>query len=120
MPNNWCAHLFTLFVSVLYRIIPQEPIPTSITRLNTEMQSKAIRMFQEVLRFMRVIEPIPVTPRSSDVSDSLDGGSLADNDEVTASVTSLSRILKASLRRPELRDELYAQLHKQTRNNDDR
>ena len=82
------------------------------------MQSKAVRMFQEILRFMRVIEAAPLTPRHSEVSDSLDGGNETDEDMI--SVASLSRILKASLRRPELRDELYAQLHKQTRNNDDR
>ncbi|CAI5505647.1 unnamed protein product [Closterium sp. Naga37s-1] len=78
----------------------RDPIPTSLTRLPTDLQTKAVRMFQDILHYM-----------------GLNGAPITDERELAQT---LMRILKMVLRKPEMREELYAQLHKQTRNNHDR
>ncbi|GJP45792.1 hypothetical protein CLOM_g5128 [Closterium sp. NIES-68] len=78
----------------------KDPIPTSLTRLTTDLQTKAVRMFQDILHYM-----------------GLNGAPITDERELAQT---LVRILKMVLRKPEMREELYAQLHKQTRNNHDR
>ncbi|CAI5997557.1 unnamed protein product [Closterium sp. NIES-64] len=78
----------------------RDPIPTSLTRLPTDLQTKAVRMFQDILHYM-----------------GLNGAPITDERELAQT---LVRILKMVLRKPEMREELYAQLHKQTRNNHDR
>ncbi|CAI7828703.1 unnamed protein product [Closterium sp. NIES-53] len=57
-------------------------------------------MFQDILHYM-----------------GLNGAPITDERELAQT---LVRILKMVLRKPEMREELYAQLHKQTRNNHDR
>eukprot|EP00897_Mesotaenium_endlicherianum_P001302 jgi/Mesen1/119/ME1125055C07641 len=67
---------------------------------STDLQARAVKNFQEVLRYMGL------TP----------DGEL-DRREQLALVL---KLLKGTLKRPELRDELFAQLNKQTRNNPDK
>ncbi|CAI5498337.1 unnamed protein product [Closterium sp. Naga37s-1] len=78
----------------------RDPIPTSLTRLPTALQKKAVGMFQEILHYMG-LKGAPVTHER-------------------ALAQTVVRILKLVLGKPEMREELYAQLHKQTRNNHDK
>ncbi|CAI5516131.1 unnamed protein product [Closterium sp. Naga37s-1] len=78
----------------------RDPIPTALTRLPTDLQAKAVCMFQDILHYM-----------------GLNGAPITDEREL---VQALVRILEMVLGKPEMQEELYAQLHKQTRNNHDR
>lgn len=64
-----------------------------------DSQSKAVKIFVEVLRFMGLTDSPPLT--------------------VEEEVILVLKLLKHALKRPELRDELFAQLNKQTRQNPD-
>eukprot|EP00271_Cylindrocystis_brebissonii_P011446 TRINITY_DN290_c0_g1_i1.p1 TRINITY_DN290_c0_g1~~TRINITY_DN290_c0_g1_i1.p1 ORF type:complete len:1371 (-),score=418.39 TRINITY_DN290_c0_g1_i1:1882-5994(-) len=79
----------------------KDPIPTSLLRMNNDLMLKAVKIFQEVLSFMGLqAEPGPAT--------------------LAEEILVVQKLLKHTLKRAELRDELFAQLAKQTRNNPDR
>ena len=69
-------------------------IPTSLLKLGSEATQKAVKMFDNILKY---IDTDSLTPSES--------------------VLLAQKILSAVLKRPELRDEIYAQLMKQTRAN---
>lgn len=81
----------------------KDPIPTSLLKMNTDLVSRSVKMFQMVLRYMGVDSPEKTT--QMDLEDQ---------------VELVGKIYKYTLKRPELRDELFIQLSKQTRNNPDR
>lgn len=78
----------------------KETIPTSILRLSNENVPRAIKLFQSILKY------------AGDDSNTSPTSSLSASEEEQI----LSRILKAVLKRPDLVDEVYVQLVKQTRN----
>ena len=78
----------------------KETIPTSILRLSNENVPRAIKLFQSILKY------------TGDDSSTSPTSSLSTNEEEQI----LNRILKAVLKRPDLVDEVYVQLVKQTRN----
>ncbi|VFQ75522.1 unnamed protein product [Cuscuta campestris] len=80
----------------------REPIPTSILKMNGDLISRAVKMFQIILRYMGID------------SDRVLVLSLDEHIEL------IGKLYKLALKRPELRDELFVQISKQTRNNPDR
>lgn len=78
----------------------KEPIPISLLKMSGDLQTKAVKNFQEVLRFMGLTDGPPL--------------------DAVEEIAIVVKLLKQALRRAELRDELFAQLHKQTSNNPDR
>ncbi|KAK6916933.1 MyTH4 domain [Dillenia turbinata] len=83
----------------------KDPIPTSLLKINSDLVTRAVKLFQIVLKYMGV--------ESSD-RDRVTLMSLDDRVEI------IGKIYKQTLKRSELRDELFAQISKQTRNNPDR
>ncbi|KAL0286920.1 UNVERIFIED_CONTAM: Kinesin-like protein KIN-14I [Sesamum angustifolium] len=81
----------------------QDPIPTSLLKINSDLVSRAVKLFQVILKYMGVDSSDRVTPISLDESIEL-----------------VSKLYKHALKRSELRDELFMQISKQTRNNPDR
>ncbi|XP_031096108.1 kinesin-like protein KIN-14E [Ipomoea triloba] len=81
----------------------REPIPTSILKINGDLVSKAVKLFQIILKYMGV--------------DSSDRGTTIGLDE---QIELVCKLLKRALKRTELHDELFVQISKQTRNNPDR
>lgn len=81
----------------------QDPIPTSLLRINTDLVTRATKIFQIILKYMGVDSSDRVTPTSIDERIELVG-----------------KLYKQTLKRTELRDELFVQISKQTRNNPDR
>lgn len=81
----------------------RDPIPTSLLKINSDLVSRAIKLFQIILKYMEV-----------DSSDRVSQTSLDERIEL------VGKLYKQTLKRPELRDELFAQISKQTRNNPDR
>ncbi|KAI5438450.1 kinesin-like protein KIN-14I isoform X1 [Lathyrus oleraceus] len=77
----------------------KDPIPTSLLKLNGDLASRAIKLFQMVLKYMGI-----------------DSSSLSVEDRVEL----VGKLYKQSLKRSELRDELFIQISKQTRNNPER
>lgn len=77
-------------------VYSNEPIPTSLLKLNNDLSGRAIKMFQGLLKYMgetgEVINP-------------------------AAKIEIIQKLLHQGLKRPELKDELYMQLVKQTRCN---
>lgn len=84
-------------------LFSQEPIPTSLLKINSELVSRAVKLFQDILKYIGV-----------DASDRLSPMSLDERIEL------VSKLYKHALKRSELRDELFMQVSKQTRNNPDR
>ncbi|GLT39386.1 hypothetical protein SLA2020_135790 [Shorea laevis] len=80
----------------------REPIPTSLLKINGDLVSQATKMFQVVLKYMGI------------ESDRVSSVSLDERIEF------IGKLFKHTLKRAELRDELFAQISKQTRNNPDR
>ncbi|XP_043714190.1 kinesin-like protein KIN-14I isoform X1 [Telopea speciosissima] len=80
----------------------KDPIPTSLLKINCDLVSRAIKLFQTVLKYMGVDSSDRVTPVS-----------LEERVELVA------KLYKHTLKRSELRDELFMQISKQTRNNPD-
>lgn len=78
----------------------QDSIPTSLLKINTDLVSKATKLFQTILKYMGVDPSDRVTPTSLDERIELVG-----------------KLYKQTLKRIELRDELFVQISKQTRNN---
>ncbi|XP_029148602.1 kinesin-like protein KIN-14E isoform X2 [Arachis hypogaea] len=81
----------------------KDPIPTSLLKLNSDLASRSTKLFQLVLKYMGVDSSDRVSPISLDERVELVG-----------------KIYKQSLKHSELRDELFVQISKQTRNNPDR
>lgn len=74
----------------------KEAIPTSLLKLSSDHSSRGVKMFSLILKYMGELGD-PVSPQ--------EGSAIC------------NKLLREGLKRPELRDELYAQLSKQTRNN---
>lgn len=81
----------------------KDPIPTSLLKINSDLVTRATKLFQTILKYMGVDSSDRVTPTSLDESIELVG-----------------KLYKHTLKRSELRDELFVQISKQTRNNPDR
>ncbi|XP_051139409.1 kinesin-like protein KIN-14E [Andrographis paniculata] len=81
----------------------KDPIPTSMLKINGDLISRAVKLFQVILKYMGV-----------DSSDRITQISLEERVEL------VGKLYKHSLKRSELRDELFMQISKQTRNNPDR
>lgn len=81
----------------------QDPIPTSLLKISSDLVSRAIKLFQIILKYMGI-----------DPSDKITLLSIEDR------VDLVGKIYKHTLKRSELRDELFVQVSKQTRNNPDR
>ncbi|KAJ6301270.1 hypothetical protein OIU77_015557 [Salix suchowensis] len=81
----------------------KDPIPTSLLKINSDLVSRATKLFQIILKYMGV--------------DSSDRGAPASLDE---QIELVGKLFKHTLKRVELRDEIFAQISKQTRNNPDR
>ncbi|CAK9139640.1 unnamed protein product [Ilex paraguariensis] len=81
----------------------KEPIPTSLLKINNDLVSRAVKLFQVILKYMGIDSFDRVTPTSLEERIEL-----------------VSKLYKQALKRSELRDELFAQISKQTRNNPDR
>ncbi|XP_057470212.1 kinesin-like protein KIN-14E [Actinidia eriantha] len=81
----------------------RDPIPTSILKISSDLVSRAVKLFQTILKYMGVDSSDRVTPTSLEERIELVG-----------------KLYKQVLKRSELRDELFAQVSKQTRNNPDR
>ncbi|GAB4848357.1 Kinesin-like protein KIN-14E [Ancistrocladus abbreviatus] len=81
----------------------KDPIPTSLLKINSDLVSRATKLFQTILKYMGVDSSDRSTPTSLDERIELVG-----------------KLYKHTLKRSELRDELFVQISKQTRNNPDR
>ncbi|KAG4403628.1 hypothetical protein AAZX31_01G142600 [Glycine max] len=81
----------------------KDPIPTSMLKLNGDLASRATKLFQIILKYIGV-----------DLSDRVTPISLEEQVEL------VGKLYKQSLKRSELRDELFVQLSKQTRNSPER
>ncbi|KAL3845048.1 hypothetical protein ACJIZ3_002451 [Penstemon smallii] len=81
----------------------KDPIPTSLLKINSDLVNRAIKLFQIILKYIGV-----------DTTDRLSPVSLDECIEL------VSKLYKHALKRSELRDELFTQISKQTRNNPDR
>lgn len=81
----------------------QDPIPTSLLRINNDLIGRAVKLFQLVLKYMGIDGSSAATPLSA-------------QDQVEI----INKLYKHTLKRAELRDELFIQVSKQTRNNPDR
>lgn len=76
----------------------QESIPTSLLKISSDMVSRAVKLFNIILKYMGV--------DSSGAATSLD-----------EQIELIGKLYKQTLKRSELRDELFAQISKQTRKN---
>lgn len=81
----------------------QDPIPTSLLKINGDFVSRAVKLFQTILKYMGI--------------DSSEKGNQIGLEE---RIELVSKIYKQALKRSELRDEIFAQISKQTRNCPDR
>lgn len=78
----------------------KDPFPTSLLKISSDLVSRSIKLFHVILKYMGIDSPAII--------------SLEDRIELVA------KLYKHTLKRSELRDELFAQISKQTRNNPDR
>ncbi|XP_066344764.1 kinesin-like protein KIN-14I [Miscanthus floridulus] len=78
----------------------KDPIPTSLLKISSDLVSRSIKLFHVILKYMGIDSPAII--------------SLEERIELVA------KLYKHTLKRSELRDELFAQISKQTRNNPDR
>ncbi|XP_076954154.1 kinesin-like protein KIN-14E [Bidens hawaiensis] len=81
----------------------KEPIPTSLLKINGDFVSRAVKLFQIILKYMGI--------------DSSEKGNQIGLEE---RIELVSKLYKQALKRSELRDEIFAQISKQTRNCPDR
>lgn len=81
----------------------QDPMPTSLLKINSDLVSRATKLFQTILKYMGIDSSDRFTPPSLDERIELVG-----------------KLYKQTLKRTELRDELFVQISKQTRNNPDK
>ncbi|KAL7257895.1 hypothetical protein ACSBR1_004085 [Camellia fascicularis] len=80
----------------------QDPIPTSILKINSDQVNQAVKLFHIVLKYMGVDSSDRVTPT-----------------RLEEHIELIGKLYKDTLKRSELRDEHFAQISKQTRNNPD-
>ncbi|TVU16478.1 hypothetical protein EJB05_40046 [Eragrostis curvula] len=78
----------------------KDPIPTSLLKISSDLVSRSIKLFHVILKYMGIDSPAII--------------SMDERIELVA------KLYKHTLKRSELRDELFAQISKQTRNNPDR
>ncbi|KAJ7953273.1 Kinesin-like calmodulin-binding protein like [Quillaja saponaria] len=83
----------------------KDPIPTSLLKINGDLVSRATKLFQIILKYMGM---------GVDSSDRVTPSSLDEQVEL------VGKLYKQTLKRSELRDELFVQISKQTRNNPER
>lgn len=76
--------------------MPQEPIPTSLLKMSGDHMSRAVKMFSGLLKYTGDAGEQLTTPQQLEIAQ---------------------KLLHQGLKRPELKDELYMQLIKQTRGN---
>ncbi|BBN18600.1 protein MpZWICHEL [Marchantia polymorpha subsp. ruderalis] len=81
----------------------REPIPTSLLKMNSDLMSRAVKLFGVVLKYTGADASATSTPPTAQEQIDL-----------------ILKIYKHTLKRQELRDEMFAQLSKQTRNNSDK
>ncbi|MCO5547391.1 hypothetical protein L7F22_000840 [Adiantum nelumboides] len=81
----------------------REPIPASLLRMSNDLTSRAVKLFQVVLKYMGI--DVNISATTVDPSEQME---------------LLTKLYKHALKRVELRDELLLQISKQTRNNPDR
>ncbi|KAJ8512707.1 hypothetical protein OPV22_003141 [Ensete ventricosum] len=81
----------------------KDPIPTSLLRINNDLVSRSIKLFLMILKYMGIDSSDKITPLS-----------------VEECIELIAKIYKHCLKHSELRDELFVQISKQTRNNPDR
>ncbi|CAI0396390.1 unnamed protein product [Linum tenue] len=81
----------------------KDPIPTSLLKINSDLVGRATKLFQIILKYIGVDSSDRATPASLDERIELVG-----------------KLYKHTLKRAELRDELFAQISKQTRNSPDK
>ncbi|KAL2609200.1 hypothetical protein R1flu_027773 [Riccia fluitans] len=81
----------------------RELIPTSLLKMNSDLMSRAVKLFGVVLKYTGSDASAGTTPLTAQEQIDL-----------------ILKIYKHTLKRQELRDEMFAQLSKQTRNNPDR
>ncbi|KAG1326820.1 kinesin-like protein KIN-14I [Cocos nucifera] len=81
----------------------KEPIPTSLLKMSSDLVSRSIKMFQIILKYMGV--------------DSLDKITILSLEE---RIELFAKLYKHTLKHSVLRDELFVQVSKQTRNNPER
>ncbi|XP_064979395.1 kinesin-like protein KIN-14I isoform X1 [Musa acuminata AAA Group] len=81
----------------------KDSIPTSLLKISSDLVSRSVKLFQMILKYMGI-----------DSSDKIMVLSLEERIELIA------KIYKHTLKRSELRDELFVQISKQTRKNSDR
>lgn len=81
----------------------KDPIPTSLLKINGDLVSRAVKLFQTILKYMGI--------------DSSEKGNQIGLEE---RIELVGKLYKQALKRSELRDELFAQISKQTRNCPDR
>ncbi|KAI3798704.1 hypothetical protein L1987_33982 [Smallanthus sonchifolius] len=81
----------------------KDPIPTSLLKINGDFVSRAVKLFQTILKYMGI--------------DSSEKGNQFGLEE---RIELVSKLYKQALKRSELRDEIFAQISKQTRNCPDR
>ncbi|KAL6222138.1 hypothetical protein ACLB2K_005530 [Fragaria x ananassa] len=81
----------------------RDPMPTSLLKINSDLVSRAMKLFQTILKYMGIDSSDRFTPPSLDERIELVG-----------------KLYKQTLKRTELRDELFVQISKQTRNNPDK
>jgi len=77
-------------------VFSNEPIPTSLLKMNSDHMGRATKMFAGMLKYM---------------------GEQGDPAEPAVGIEIAQKLLHQGLKRPELKDELYMQLLKQTRGN---
>ena len=80
----------------LYVYHMQESIPTSLLKLSADNSSRAVKMFAGIQRYM---------------DEAQEGSNTAQSIEI------VQKLLHQGLKRPELKDELFMQLLKQSRGN---
>ncbi|PKA52840.1 Kinesin-like calmodulin-binding protein like [Apostasia shenzhenica] len=81
----------------------QDPIPTSLLKISGDLMSRAVKIFQMILKYMGVDSPEKLTSLNMDERIEL-----------------MFKVYKQTLKHSELRDELFVQITKQTHNNPDR
>ncbi|PWZ40740.1 Kinesin-like protein KIN-14I [Zea mays] len=78
----------------------KDSIPTSLLKISNDLVSRSIKLFHVILKYMGIDSPAIIS--------------------LEERIEFIEKLYKHTLKRSELRDELFAQISKQTRNNPDR
>nr|GEU46644.1 kinesin-like protein KIN-14E [Tanacetum cinerariifolium] len=81
----------------------RDPIPTSLLKINGDLVSRAVKLFQTILKYTGI-----------------DSSEKANQIGIEERIELVGKLYKQALKRSELRDEIFAQISKQTRNCPDR